>query len=342
LTAFGKILIVRLSSIGDIILTTPLLRSLKTTYPNARITFIIKKQFEELLASSPYIDELITFDKKDGLAGLKKIKYYLRKQHFDIFLDIHKNWRSRYLRFGLNAKRTTTYQKLIFKRTMLIWFKINLYGKIKPVYERYFDSVKDFGVHYDGLGTDIHVPDAKSEKVRKMLSNAGFSFDSPLVIICPGATYFNKRWKLVGFIETAQRLIREKSVFIIVHGGNEDMKLCSEAAAAIGNQAVSMAGLLSLSESAALLQMSAVIIANDSGLLHLAQSQKRPVVGIYGPTTRELGYFPIDRDSTVIETRLSCRPCTHNGLNSCPKKHFRCMNDISSDEVMKAALQYLS
>jgi lipopolysaccharide heptosyltransferase II len=341
LAAFGKILVVRLSSIGDIILTTPLLRSLKTTYPNTRITFVIKTQFQELLASSPYIDELITFDKKDGLTGLRKIKQDLKKQHFDLFLDIHKNWRSRYLRCGLGAKVIKSYRKLIFKRTLLIWFKINLYGKIKPVYERYFDSVKAFGLKYDGLGTEIQVAENTSEKVRSMLRESGFHFDKPLVIICPSATYFNKRWKPLGFIETARHLIKEKSAFILIHGGIEDRNLCSEIAAAIGAQAISTAGQLSLAESAALLQMSVLVIANDSGLLHLAQSQKRPVIGIYGPTTRELGYFPIDRNSKVIETDLPCRPCTHNGLNSCPKKHFRCMNDIPTDEVIQAALPYI-
>jgi len=318
-----------------------LLRSLKTTYPRVHITFVIKKQYEELLAVSPFVDELITFDKKDGLAGLNSIKRHLKEQQFDIYLDIHKNWRSRYLRYGIDVKKITSYRKLIFQRTLLIWFKINLYRRIKPVYIRYFDSVRDYGIRYDGLGTDIYVPEEKSEKVRNKLSDAGYTFDRPLVIICPSATYFNKRWKPEGFIETARFLIHEKSSFVVIHGGREDTGLCNNIAATIGDRAVSMAGLLSLSESAALLRLGTLIIANDSGLLHMAQSQKRPVIGIYGPTTRELGYFPIEQNSTVIETLLSCRPCTHNGLDKCPKKHFRCMNDIPAEKVIKAALQYI-
>jgi len=104
---------------------------------------------------------------------------------------------------------------------------------------------------------------------------------------------------------------------------------------------VSLAGLLSLADSAALLRMSTLVIANDSGLLHLAQSQKIPVIGIYGPTTREFGFYPIEQDSTVVETSLACRPCTSKGLDRCPKKHFRCMKDIPADRVIQAALQYL-
>ncbi len=341
LTTPAKILVVRLSSIGDIILTTPLLRSLKTAFPDARVTFVIKKQFEELLISSPYVDELITFDKKDGFRGLKKIKSYLKNQHFDQFLDIHKNWRSRYLRLGLQAKKIQSYRKLIFKRTLLIWFKINLFGKVKPVYERYFDAVKNLGLKYDGLGTEIHIGEGISKKVREILGGKGYDFVKPLVIICPSANHYNKRWKSSGFVETAKHLIREKSVFVVVHGGVEDMKLCSEISNSIGHQACSLAGSLSLAESASLLQFSKLVIANDTGLLHMAQSQKRPVIGIYGPTTRELGYFPIEKESTVIEIPVSCRPCTHNGLETCPKKHFRCMNEITSGMVIQAALSYL-
>jgi lipopolysaccharide heptosyltransferase II len=336
-----KILVVRLSSIGDIILTTPLLRSLKNNLPKAQITFVVKKQYEELLATSPYVDYLVTFEKKEGFGGLQRLKRYLAEQGFDIYIDIHKNWRSRYLGLCLPIKKSTTYSKYIFKRTLLIGFKINLFEQIIPVYQRYFESVRDFGIQYDGLGTQIFVPDIKSDKVREMLSSKGYSFDDPLVIVCPSATYSNKRWKKNGFIETAQYLIKHQSVYIVVHGGQEDIPLCSQIASAIGKRVVSMAGMLSLSESAALLKFSSLVIANDSGLLHLAQSQKRPVIGIYGPTTREFGYFPIEENSTVIETDLNCRPCTHNGLNKCPRKHFRCMNDITAEKVIQAALQYL-
>jgi heptosyltransferase-2 len=224
---------------------------------------------------------------------------------------------------------------------MLVWFKINLYKAVKPVYERYFDSVRDLGITYDGKGTEIAFPDTAMQNVRQLLAKAGYDFKRPLVIVCPSATYFNKRWKPEGFIETARYLVGEKSSFVVIHGGKEDRPLCSMISSAIGDASASMAGMLSLSESAALLKIARLVIANDSGLLHLAQSQKTPVIGIYGSTTRELGYFPIAEQSTIVETRLPCRPCTHNGLNYCPRKHFRCMNDINAETVINAALQYL-
>jgi len=337
----SKILIIRLSSIGDIILTTPLLRSIRKAYPNAFITYITKKQYASLLAESPYIDELIAFDTSEGFRGLRKIKRRLREQHFDIYLDIHKNWRSRFLRLGLGAKYITTYPKYIVRRTLLVRFKINFYKHIKPVYLRYFEAARKLGVQYDGEGSEIHIPVAVTKKVTGILSSLGYQFNKPLAVICPGATYFNKRWIPEGFAQTASYLIKERSAFIILHGGKEDKDLCDRIAAMIGTGAFSLAGSLSLPESAALLKLSTLVIANDSGLLHLAQSQKRPVVGIYGPTTRELGFFPIGNNSTVVETSLPCRPCTPKGLNYCPKVHFRCMNDITPEMVIEASLKYL-
>ncbi len=342
MTAIGKILVVRLSSIGDIILTTPLLRSLKKAYPDASVTFLIKKQYCDLLAECPYIDELIAYDSKEGFEGLRNLCLQLKEKHFDLCLDIHKNWRSRYIRMQIGAKKTTTYHKLILKRSLLIWFKVNLFRFVKPVYERYFDSVASLQIKYDGEGTEIHIASEKTIKVRSLLSDQNFNLTNPLIVLCPSATYLNKRWKMEGFIETGRYLIKNHAAFVVVLGGNEDKLLCDDLAKAIGDRSVSFAGILSLTESAALLKMASVVVANDSGLLHLAQSQKVPVVGIYGPTTRELGYFPIEKNSTVVETQLPCRPCTHNGLNKCPKKHFKCMRDISSEIVINSVLQYMS
>lgn len=144
-----------------------------------------------------------------------------------------------------------------------------------------------------------------------------------------------------GFVETARYLIREKSVSVIIHGGKDDIGLCTEIAKETGMGTACLAGKLSLSESAALLGLSALVIANDSGLLHLAQSQKIPVVGIYGATTRELGFFPIEPGGTVVEVNVPCRPCTPKGLNFCPRKHFHCMNYITPSRVIQAALNYL-
>jgi heptosyltransferase-2 len=210
-----------------------------------------------------------------------------------------------------------------------------------PVYLRYFESVKKLGVRYDGKGTEISVSRTDSEAVSERLQVLGRQPGQRIVVICPGATYSNKQWKKEGFIETA-RSLAEAGVMVILHGGKDDITLCGEIAEQAGNGSLSLAGQLSLPGSAALFRHSSLVIANDSGMLHLAQSQKTPVVGIYGPTSKELGFYPLPINSLVVETDLPCRPCTPKGLNYCPKKHFRCMNDISPDKVIDAALFLLN
>lgn len=337
----SRILVIRMSSIGDIILTTPLLRALKQAFPQASITFIIKKQYAALLEGSPLVDELIAFDKSEGFGGLRRLKHTLKQRKYDLFLDIHGSLRSRYLRAGLGVRYAASYPKYLFRRYMLIFFRINLYNNIMPVYLRYFETVKRLEVGYDGRGTEIHVPDAILGEVRASLENLGRRKDTLLVVICPGATYTNKQWTMEGFVETARVLSARPDTLVVMHGGRDDVALCREIANHAGRNVISLAGQLSLPGSAALFRFSSVVIANDSGMLHLAQSQKTPVVGIYGPTSKELGFFPLPERSSTVEVSLPCRPCTPKGLNHCPKKHFRCMNDITPDRVIGAACSFL-
>jgi len=337
----GKILVIRMSSIGDIILTTPLVRCLKNRYPETEITFVIKEQFAELLSHSPYIDRLVPFGSKTGFAGLRSLKKKLRAEKYDLVIDIHKNLRSLYLRTFIGAGKVRGYSKQIVRRTVLIWLRINLFKKIKPVFLRYFESVRNFDVAYDGAGTEITVPAHISSYVNGILPKAGYAGSGPVIILCPGATYFNKKWLPERFAETARILAGSKNAFIIIHGGKGDEQLCESIAMQAGPKTINMAGKFTLLETAALLKSASLVIANDSGLLHLAQSQKTPVTGIYGATVRELGFFPMDEESAVVEIPLYCRPCTHKGLDRCPEKHFRCMKDITADSVAAAATELL-
>lgn len=336
-----KILVIRLSSIGDIILTTPLLRSLKKKFPTSQVTFLIKKQYAELLQYSPYVDRLISFDQAAGLKGWKAIASELRNEGVEVLLDIHKNLRSVYMRSRLKPALTGTYSKQIWRRSLLILTGIDLYGKVKPVYLRYFESASRLGVTDDGLGTEISFGQEHYRQAMDVLKKNGYNGSQPLVAICPAATFTNKRWLPERFAETAAFLSEKLGAFVVLLGGPADKELCAQISGMAYPGCVNLAGTLSLGGSAALLKLAALVIANDSGLLHLAQSQKTPAIGIYGPTTRQLGYFPIEKLSRVIETRVSCRPCTHNGLNRCPRKHFKCMRDIQTSSVVEAAGEFL-
>ncbi|MEO0554176.1 MAG: lipopolysaccharide heptosyltransferase II [Bacteroidota bacterium] len=333
-----KILIIRLSSIGDVILTTPLIRAVRKKYPKARIDFLIKTQFKTLVEHNPHIDHVIAFDKTTDSLGT--LKQDLRRTRYDWVIDIHKNFRSYFLSFGIGARLVTRYRKQIFKRQLLVWFGLNTFRKNTPVLERYFEAVAAQDIKYDGKGTEIFLSQNEKLTLKNLLQQGGYDGASGLVAICPGASFTNKRWLSDRFAELANKLVGEGRKIVLL-GGRQDVALCSEVEAKMVARPLNFTGKLSLLGSAALLSKVGLAITNDSGLMHLAQSQGTAVVAIYGPTVKELGYFPIPMKSTVVQAEVACRPCTHNGLNHCPKKHFNCMKLISTDQVFRASKQYL-
>jgi lipopolysaccharide heptosyltransferase II len=327
-------LIIRLSSIGDIILTSALVRSVKKLYPEARITYLIKKEFIDLVKYNPNIDQVLTVDKSLGTKGLKELKRIVRNEKFDWIIDLHKNLRSSYLKRCSGAVYKTTYPKFIFKRTLLVKFGINLYKTIRPVYLRYFEAVKKAGVIYDNLGTDVFYPAEEENFVIEKLLLEGYDQKSPIVVLCPAAKHFTKQWLPERFTDVAKKLITSGKYTVCLAGGKEDMQLCEDIRKSVGKGIINLAGNLSLLQSAALLKMAKFVVVNDSGLMHLAQSQKTPVLAIFGSTTRELGFFPIDEQRVVVEYPVSCRPCSHIGREKCPKGHFKCMKEIQVEDVM--------
>ena len=335
-------MIIRLSSIGDIILTTAVVRTVKKQFPDAMITFLIKKEFVDLVKFNPNITNILTVDKSKGKQGLKHLKGKIKAEKFDWIIDLHKNLRSTYLIRGSGAVYKTQFSKLIFKRSLLVKLGINLYKAISPVYLRYFEAVKVAGISYDNLGTEIFYPAEDEKIVMEKLIGEGYDKASPIVVLCPGAKHATKQWLPERCVELAKKLIAEKGFIICLSGGREDKLLCDDIKTLVGAGIINLAGSLSLLQSAALLKMAKFCVVNDSGLMHLAQSQKTPVLAIFGSTSRELGFFPLPEKSEVVEHQISCRPCSHIGREKCPKGHFKCMTEIQVDDVMAGISKLLA
>jgi heptosyltransferase-2 len=336
----SKILILRLSSIGDVILTTPLVRAVRARFPRAEISFLVKQEFADLLRHNPRIDRLITFDKATGFRGWRQIGRNLRQERFDWVIDLHRNARTRYLKAGLRAGTITTYRKQLLLRTLLVRTGINLLAGAPPILNRYFEAVETAGVRYDGQGTEVFPGPGAAHAVSALLASEGRDASAALAVLCPGASWANKQWLPERFAAVADDLAA-RGLFVVLLGGGRDEPLCRTVAGMMRGRAAVLAGRLGLGEAAALLGASAIAVTNDSGLMHLAQSQKTPVVAIFGPTTAELGYFPLPERAVVVQQPLACRPCTHNGRDRCPKGHFRCMREISADAVIGAARSLL-
>ncbi len=333
-----KFLIIRFSSIGDVLLTTPLVRCLRAKYPGAQIDFLVKKEFAVVLSGNPHISNIITFDKNNSRKELRRIRMHILFSRYSGIFDIQKNIRSMLICAG-SRTGVSGFSKKILARDLLIRFKINIYKEIKPVYLRYFEAVETLGVVYDGKGTEVFPPIEESEKISEILKRNNFIPETPILVIAPGAQWENKRWTTQGFATAADTFCSKTAAYTVLIGGPGDVEICNQVQAQMKTGSLNLAGKLSLMGSAALLGKASMVFTNDTGMLHMAQAMKAPVVAVYGPTTRELGFFPLPENSRVAEIDISCRPCTQKGLHECPKKHFRCMNDLKPEMVSKMATE---
>ena len=329
----NKILLFRLSSIGDIVLTTALLRCLRNTFPDAQIDFVVKEQFADILRCVPFVSNVIELDSKKGFSELLAIRNQLKNEQYDVALDIHKNWRSLFVCNTIGAKQVFRFNKHVFRRWVLTTFHKDIYKEVRPVYLRFIDAAKQIDVVPDGKYTELVVPEQLGKSMKDIFAQANISFEKRIIALCPGASFSNKQWQVEKFQQLAKRVVLDFDAQVILLGGKKESEMCETIANESG--AVSFAGKFDLSQSIAALSMVSLTVANDTGMLHVSEALGVPVVGIYGPTARQFGYFPILPQSKVAQIdNLPCRPCTKMGMNHCPKKHFSCMNDISVEMVL--------
>ncbi len=343
--AIHKTLVIRFSSVGDIILSSLLVRALRKRFPSSTIDFLVKSEYAALIQHNPNISRVIEFPAVGKFSELRRLRTAIQRTGYDLIVDIHDSIRSRYLSFG--HPRIARINKRKVARFLLVKMKWNVYewfGGAPGVAERYLETVNDLGVESDGTGLEVFIPESASENVGRLLHTAGIREDSAVIGVCPCARHNNKMWLKERFAEAAAALAREYQAAVLIFGsGDQEVQRCDEVKQMIEAQSgattvLNLADRISLPETAAMMDRCFIILTNDSGLMHLAAARKRKVVAIFGPTVRELGFFPYGTTSTVIEdVSLPCRPCTHIGLPGCPKGHFKCMHSISTQQVASAA-----
>lgn len=342
-----KILIIRFSSVGDVVLASSLIRGLRTAYPQAQIDFLVKSQYAELVRSNHHLSSVIELETSER-EGLKTLCRRIRGEHYDVIVDIHNNLRSRYLRLFSRARFIVVVNKRVVARFMLVKFKWNFYRRVVSVADRYLEAAKSLGVSNDGKGMELFIPDQTTFSVAAMLGKFRLERYEIVVGCAPAARHFTKRWPMERFVDLGVRFARDYRAKILIFGGPEDAEYCGDIAQMInasfgGNIAESFAGKLSLLETAAALTFCDIVVSNDTGVMHLAAAQQRKVIAIFGSTVREFGFFPYGTEHLVVEDKeLRCRPCSHIGLKQCPQGHFQCMKNIMVDDVLTAAKKLLT
>ena len=328
----AKFLIIRFSSIGDIVLTTPVIRCLKKQVPDAEVHFLTKDSFRSVIEHNPYIDKLHVLAHSWELMIEE-----LRTEEYDYIIDLHHNTKTLRVKRALAAgsggkKKSFSFYKLNIEKYFYTAFKINTLPKIHIV-DRYMKTVESFGVKNDGAGLDYFI--APNEEIKKTDIPASHSVGFIACVI--GAAHGTKRWPVHKWKEFCEKMVHP----IILLGGTEDITRGNEIAAVDPAKVYNACGKFKLNESADLLRKSKLVITNDTGLMHIAAAFKKPILSLWGNTVPSFGMYPYYGDSPVSDFRfeiskLWCRPCSKIGYDKCPLGHFKCMEKIEVISVVDA------
>ncbi len=323
-----KILVIRLSSIGDIVLTTPLLRSLQSAWPDAKIDYCTKAPFVSLLAENPRLSAIYTLETPPFEA-------------YDLVVDLQYSLRSRAIVRSLRRQHLVHYRKANWKKWLLVQCKINFYGAYRSVVERYRDALKEFALSGDSLGCELYLSFSD-----RAFASTFFDGGKKTLALCFGAKHFTKRYPPRSFAALLALLLRETPIQVLLLGGREDAPQATEIMealpAAFQPMVLNLAGSCSLRQTAAILERSDAVLCNDTGLMHIASAFGKKLFLLFGSSSASFGFLPCHAPYDLFEVEgLRCRPCSHIGRDRCPKGHFRCMNDLPQGVIASKILDYL-
>jgi heptosyltransferase-2 len=337
-----KFLIIRFSSIGDIVLTTPVIRCLKKQVPDAEVHFLTKESFHSIVEHNPYIDKIHVL-----AHSFELMIHELKLEEYDHVIDLHKNVRTLGVKQAL-AKPSHSFNKLNTQKYIYVNLKLNLMPNVHIV-DRYMKTVESFGVKNDGAGLDYFI----SEKEETKKNDIPASHHAGYIGIVIGAAHNTKKYPPHKLKELCTRLDHP----VILLGGKDDRKDGDEIAAVDPVKVYNACGKFSINESADLVRKSKLVVSNDTGLMHIAAAFKKPVISLWGNTVPSFGMYPYygenyikgynvsdssNRGRNALPydimqvNKLKCRPCTKIGYDKCPRGHFKCMEKIEVEQLLKA------
>ena len=327
----GKFLIIRFSSIGDIVLTTPVIRCLKQQVPDAEVHFLTKKRFKNILEHNPYIDKLLLLDESWEL-----MMHELKIEAYDYIIDLHHNLRTLKVKRALKTK-SFSFNKLNIQKWLLTTLKINRLPDIHIV-DRYLATLKSFNVINDGKGLDYFIP----EKDVVIETDIPTSHMHGFIGIVIGAAHNTKKLP----VHKLKELCANINYPIILLGGKEDAENGNEIASVDTIKIYNACGKFNLNESADLIRRSKLIISHDTGLMHIAAALQKKIISVWGNTVPEFGMQPYYGNKEVSNFKfqvsgLGCRPCSKIGYDVCPKKHFKCMELQNIEKIAENAIDMI-
>ena len=316
-----KILFVRFSSIGDIVLTTPVIRCTKLQL-NAEIHFLTKQSFKGIVSSNPHISKVITIKSK-----VSEVKEILLNENYDCVIDLHHNLRTMQVK-RLLGKPSFSFPKLNIQKWLIVNAHLNFLPNVHIV-DRYFETVKTLNVTNDGKGLDYFIPIADEINIQTLPATHQNGF----IAFTTAAKFATKQLPVEKIIAILRRLNRP----VVMLGGQEDVERAAFVQQECGPLIFNGCGKYNLNQSASLLKQSDLVIAHDTGLMHIASAFKKKIFSVWGNTVPDFGMYPYlpGEGSKIIEVKnLHCRPCSKIGFAQCPQGHFRCMKEIDEKEFV--------
>ena len=329
-----KILIIRFSSIGDIVLASPVFRCIKKQLPDVEVHFLTKISYKIVTAANPFIDKFFYYDD-----NMEELLARLKAENYDHVIDLHNNFRSNKIKKFLSVD-THTIDKLTFKKFLLTQLNIDVMPN-RHITQRSLDTVFALGVKDDCGGLDYFI--AKEYELKR--DDIPTSHLAGFIVIVIGATYFTKRFPVYKILELCSKINHP----IILLGGKEDEANGKTISDNDSVKIYNACGKFNISESADIIKKAKLVISNDTGMQYIACALKRPVIALWGGTTPDLDVEPYygsnflrNLQKPVYENvvlNLKCQPCSKYGLNKCPLEHFKCMEKINVDGLVEKVKQ---
>lgn len=324
--ALAHVLMIRFSSIGDIVLTTPVIRSLKQHSPDTHIHFLTKQSYAHIVEANPYVDHVHVLSD-----SWQEMMSSLREYRFDYLLDLHQNLRSFRVRLALRCP-SRGFRKRNLAKYLLVRTKREILP-IRHVVDRYGEVLKGLGAQLDGEGLDFFVSDHAKQQAQSWI---GVGKAAPFAVVL-GAKHPTKRWPIELLREALIAWGRE----VILLGGPDTRMEADELVKDLPIPIVDAVGKTDLMTSAAILEQSSGVLTHDTGLMHIAAAMGKPLFVLWGSTVPALGFTPYRTPHHAIERLdVECRPCSKIGHQACPLGHFRCMREISPAQVVRILQQH--
>ncbi len=331
-------LVAQTAFLGDIILTTPLIRAVKTAFPDDELYVLTTFQGTQILSGITEIDGFIDVEKDGrdfGISSFFSVSRDIRKAGISRVFACHRSYRT-----GLLLSYSRIPERIGFSDAKLSWLLTARvpYERGKHAVERYLSLTAPAGLNPEDFpkAPFLAVNSEKKERILESLLVAGIQPGQQVAVVCPGSVWPTKEWIPEKFIGLIERMYYELGITTILAGGRKEKNLAYSIQIDCAVPTVNVVGKTSIRRLVALIDRADILITNDSGPMHIGAALKKPQVAIFGPTTPSLGFYPYNRNARIVERNLECRPCNRHGPQKCPLEHFRCMNNISVEDVFEA------